>query len=580
MQSISRYFLDPNPFSKRDFKRDVVFWFFVALLWFWWGAGNHGLWDRDEPRYAVATAEMLRTGDWIVPMLNGRVRYDKPVLIYWLMAMPMAVLGPTEFAARFWSGIGGALQGVIILGFARSLGFAKGAARLCALLLVGCFLTNLVSRASTIDGVLIPLITALVWLFWRIRTSEKYPWGLVLLFWAGFAAAVLLKGPPAPMVLGSLWFSLALFGRRQVSYSGIWSLSGIPPRVRIAGTLMGFAVFLLLALPWAVAVSVATGGEFLDVSIGRHVVERSSSAMDGHAGPIFYYIPALFLNLLPFTPIGLVGLAWAWKNRRDPLCLFLLCWLLPTFLILSVVKTKLPHYLGPAIPAVVLMAGAWWNHRLLNPLPREAFRRTRIGGAILIFLLGAGVLGFAAYIPWKYYELGAAVVFLAFVTLLLLGVSLVSGGIFWLRQRTIAALAFWTLGWVTFVVILIHVTLPSIEPLRPSKNLIQVIRSRTPADTQILLDRWKEQSLYFYAQDYVTFVPHNAPGALEMLDTPGRSRVLIVPRREWDHWMTKLKNPVDEAEYLLHEERYFEPNKGRWITLMVLWNGWTHQSTE
>ena len=50
--------------------------------------GNNAtsLWDRDEPRFAEAAREMVATGDYVVPHFHGAVRYDKPPLIYWLMA--------------------------------------------------------------------------------------------------------------------------------------------------------------------------------------------------------------------------------------------------------------------------------------------------------------------------------------------------------------------------------------------------------------------------------------------------------------------------------------------------------------
>ena len=58
-------------------------------------AGNRGtgLWDRDEPRYAVSVREMREKGDWIFPSFNGEPRYHKPILIYWLMGLTTAAGG-------------------------------------------------------------------------------------------------------------------------------------------------------------------------------------------------------------------------------------------------------------------------------------------------------------------------------------------------------------------------------------------------------------------------------------------------------------------------------------------------------
>src|SRR4051794_40969417 len=71
------------------------------------------LFDRDEPRFAQATDEMLRSGNWLVPTFNGAVRADKPVLVYWLMALPMKVFGASAWSARFWSPVCLALSALL-----------------------------------------------------------------------------------------------------------------------------------------------------------------------------------------------------------------------------------------------------------------------------------------------------------------------------------------------------------------------------------------------------------------------------------------------------------------------------------
>src|SRR4051794_31046099 len=72
------------------------------------GNGRTGLWDRDEPRYAVCVREMRARGDWIFPTFNGEPRYQKPILIYWLMGLGMALAGDNPFGARLVSSLAGA----------------------------------------------------------------------------------------------------------------------------------------------------------------------------------------------------------------------------------------------------------------------------------------------------------------------------------------------------------------------------------------------------------------------------------------------------------------------------------------
>src|SRR5512146_1393368 len=73
----------------------------IAALYFW-GLGDFGLLDPDEGMYAEIAREMLANRDWVVPTFNGVPYIEKPPLMYWLTAAALAVLGPSEFAARLW----------------------------------------------------------------------------------------------------------------------------------------------------------------------------------------------------------------------------------------------------------------------------------------------------------------------------------------------------------------------------------------------------------------------------------------------------------------------------------------------
>src|SRR5260370_31819540 len=82
-----------------------------ALLALAWAAlclpnlGAASLWDIDEGNNATCAYEMWRSGDWIVPTCNYRMRVDKPALLYWMQATAYGVFGPNEFAARLPSGL-------------------------------------------------------------------------------------------------------------------------------------------------------------------------------------------------------------------------------------------------------------------------------------------------------------------------------------------------------------------------------------------------------------------------------------------------------------------------------------------
>lgn len=102
-------------------QRPVIAWtlaigwlLLIGWLAFFWNLGNIGLIDETEPLFVEAARQMTVTGDWITPYFNGATRFDKPPLIYWLMAIAYESFGVNEWAARLPS----ALAGLVITGFA------------------------------------------------------------------------------------------------------------------------------------------------------------------------------------------------------------------------------------------------------------------------------------------------------------------------------------------------------------------------------------------------------------------------------------------------------------------------------
>ncbi len=77
----------------------------IAWVGFLWNLGNIGLVDETEPLFAEAARQMTVTGDWITPYFNGETRFDKPPLIYWLMAVAYRAIGVNEWAVRLPSAL-------------------------------------------------------------------------------------------------------------------------------------------------------------------------------------------------------------------------------------------------------------------------------------------------------------------------------------------------------------------------------------------------------------------------------------------------------------------------------------------
>ena len=156
-------------------------------------AGNDrtGLWDRDEPRYAVCVREMRERGDWVFPTFNGEPRYHKPVLIYWLMRLGTALGGDNPFGLRMVSAIAGAVTvlGVTLLG--RRMFGPKGG--LAGLILATAPIVVAESKLATTDATLAFFLFGCQFCLWEL--GKRSSRGLAGLFWVCLSLSILVKGP-------------------------------------------------------------------------------------------------------------------------------------------------------------------------------------------------------------------------------------------------------------------------------------------------------------------------------------------------------------------------------------------------
>lgn len=331
--------------------------------------------DRDEPRFAEATREMLERSDFLVPHFNNGYRFDKPILIYWCQAASVKLFGEGEFAVRFPSALAAALTAGVLYGFGRRA--AGEAVGIWAALIFTTSLQTLVhAKMAVADFVLILFMTLATWAGWELmqlatagpdaqpspsaaRAGRRSWWWT---FYVSLALAFLAKGP-----LGWLpYLSVVLMSLRQPSIR------------RVIRPWTGLAVMLLLVGLWGIPALWVTDGAYFWVGIGRHVVQRSVGTLEGHgASHLLGYIatlPLYFITIFPsffpwscFLPL-LVRNRWR-ASSRGPLECYLVTGILLNFGIFSLIRTKLPHYTLPCFPLLSLGLAWWWHSTGRNDRP-------------------------------------------------------------------------------------------------------------------------------------------------------------------------------------------------------------------
>jgi 4-amino-4-deoxy-L-arabinose transferase-like glycosyltransferase len=320
--------------------------------------------DRDEPRFAEASREMLQSGNLIVPTFDHQPRYAKPPLIYWAQAAAYEFFGESAFSARLPSLLATAGTAVLLLIWGVDLANLP-AGLIAALAYAFCFQAMQQGRVATADALLIFFVALTVFAGWKLLAAAEVGrgwnlWGLV--FTLGLTGGFLGKGPEAFLP------ALPLF----------WILRRGGARVLLALAAMVFLALLIVSA-WAIPAYTQTDGAYWREGLGNDVAERMVTGFQGHGASSFGWyllgLPLYFLifwvSALPWSPLLLIWrrrLFSGWRPDRTDIYLLLNAGLF--FAVFSLMVTKLPHYTLPAFPFLgLLFARRWTNGNTSGRLP-------------------------------------------------------------------------------------------------------------------------------------------------------------------------------------------------------------------
>ncbi len=353
----------------------------------WFGAlDERELFNPDEGRYAEIPREMVASGDWITPRLNGLKYFEKPALQYWITAAAYRLLEEHEWTARLWPAVSGLLTLLLVYSIARRLTGARSGV-VAALLLASTFQFFLFSQVLTLDMGLTFFLTLAVSAFLasqdlRSTPSERGNWTLVM--WAAMGLAVLSKG-----LVGVVLPALALLC--YVLMSRDWKLAG---RLRWG---LGSVTFLVITLPWFAWVQLRNPEFFQFFFVREHFARY---ALDEHhrSGPWYYFLVILLVGALPWSFAYAKGFLGAWRApppahlQVNPFRLLSL-WIAVIAVFYSASASKLPGYILPLYPALAVLLAC--GIRRDDPLPHRRHLIGMIVGGVVL----AGAAPFIAHLP-------------------------------------------------------------------------------------------------------------------------------------------------------------------------------------
>ena len=301
----------------------------------------------DETRYAEIPREMLATGDWTVPRLDGIRYFEKPVLSYWITAFSTSLIGENRFALRLPSALAVALAALFIYLLVSRVSGDPWKGTLSSVI----YLTSMGVYAAGVynspDSLLSMFLTAGMVLFFLSHVEEHPTRRAVFLALFGVfcGLAFLTKGflafavPVVAIVPFMIW---------EGQWRRLFTVPWIPA---IAA--------LLVALPWSIMIHLREG-DFWRYFFWVEHIQRFLSHHPQHPKPFWYFVPVIAGGALPWSvlvPAAVVGSTFKKLPQKpgDPLVRFAICWLIFPFLFFTASNGKLGTYILPCFPPLAIL---------------------------------------------------------------------------------------------------------------------------------------------------------------------------------------------------------------------------------
>ncbi|MER9258350.1 glycosyltransferase family 39 protein [Mesorhizobium sp. M0619] len=471
--------------------RNYIFLFLFSLMMTASGLASLPPLDRDEPRFVQATKQMRETGDYVDIRFQDASRYQKPIGIYWLQSAAVTLSGEGAQAPiwiyRLISALGIAIAVVAIAWTGANL-FGANAGLAAGLVMAAIFATAFEGRDAKTDAMLLACCVlaqgALAQIYLASRRDEPVAGHLPWIFWAAQGAAILIKGPIAPLLSALTVLTLVAFERDWCWLTKLKAARGL-------------ALVLLIVLPWLALITWKSNGAFLQQAVGKDMLGKVAQGEESHGVPPGFYVLTYCLFMWPFGLVALgAGLQALNRLRDDPRLRFCLAWYVPFWLVFELIPTKLPHYVLPAYPGMALLIG--W---LLTLTPQEAnaplrrwqtwlwwataFGTVLVTVGLAVLCVGAPIYLMKTFLWWSVPAAAAALGagYLAvsrqtLVPLVRIGGAAVCAGI-------------------TYA-LLFGVIVPSLKPIWMSREIEAAVRADRPCEMSVLASaQYHEPSLVF-----------------------------------------------------------------------------------
>jgi len=328
---------------------DLTLLFVISAVILLWNLGTGSLCSWDEGLYAEVSREILETGNWIDLHWGGRPWSDKPPLYMWMTALFYLAFGVSEFSVRLFSAVCGTGTVLAVYLIGRKL-YTRTAALSASLALLTSWHFIWTAKMGMLDATLTFFVTLSIMFF--VYGEDRGIW--LFLCPLAFAGAFLTKGMGALVIPAVLGLYIICRGELRVFKR--------PP------LLLGMFVSFVLVGWWHWLAFSHYGKDFVSDYFVKHLLVRTTTAVDGHTGDFLTYLGVIPNKGRPWAGIGLALLPYVlWKivRRGEKEHLLPFIWAVTVLGLFSPVKTKLHWYIVPIYPALALVTG-WFASRIFR----------------------------------------------------------------------------------------------------------------------------------------------------------------------------------------------------------------------
>jgi len=439
---------------------------------------------------------MALSGDFVTPTLEARPWMEKPPLLFWVEALSFRVLSPSELSARLPVAIFGLLGALATAFFARFLE-GERAGLITFLAMLTNFLYVVYSRAASTDLLFATTLSGALMCGFLACWIPSRMWPAASGLFLGLA--VLAKGPVSLVLFGGVF--LVYFGVARKTY---WN------RFQV---FLGMGVFLLISVPWLVLVWLENGHNFFMTFWVNHHLARFVTDLHHHRQPIWFYVPILLVGLFPWSCFLGSAVVRSWRERRELRkvrnqgVLFLWIWACIPLIFFSLSSSKLPGYILPSVPPLVLLAALEWERYLSGSLSTYLPMRRQLAGVGILSVAFAVALALGFYFVYAAAWVGAACA----IPILFTGIW----GQYEFRKRRSVALFTLLVSGMTLTFALLHsLAAPVLAEFHSTRGLCVLARSRISGAEPMILYRFFHHTARYYADFQTTTSALNSPDEL------------------------------------------------------------------